>query len=573
MGKTILRNLPHQRSRDSVVTAANDHSNSLHWITMAIAIGFNLRWFIRAMSIVILPILLFAQIAEAGAQPSDELSIENLRLKIVLENSFIQVFPDAAKLKDEICESLGDNLVVENGPWGFGLFESVEDCILGPKKTDSKKEKYDENTDPFLWTLRVGVAEKNVGEISLCRPFENGAEKCEANVKISFKTYLSRMLADARFGRLIAASILDQTPFRSKATENLAKKGNKFLPQKSKAEKGVFTLPEYSQELIAIAVSVSKSSGIFRVQLEDAAKPSTHKSAATWLMTYERGSIKKDLAKLISKEGATLESEIRKNLFSKEYAWRILNREKRREAKLPFKFWGRSEFFGELRGGTSLSTSKNNSTAVDINILATNPTWLNLWSEAHYSKASYTYPVDLSQLGEGNTEMVRATRSLMATGLGLGVRLSTSSDHTFFVYPKAEFGQMEWKSTGTSGAYPAELTDVSITSPLMPGLGVVVGYQSPEKWPVKMQLRLAASALNNKNFSSYMADGSGYFDTPKNLKYLYSSLGARRGEFMIFALFQFTTIQLNSNSGGALDNFQLMTNDLIFGAGYRWSWL
>lgn len=463
----------------------------------------------RLASLCTLPVwLVIASIScrafgEQTTSKQDEIRLDELNLYIVISSKFIASNQVTKGIGVTICQNLSEELFEDKGPWGFGLFSGRTRCELSLSESDRMKNKEANLSHKNLWELRIDLNEDCQGTLSLCRPLVNSDEKCEASVTIPTSKFLPQLLANRKFVRLLAASIIDQAPFRSKLSQGLAKSKVPLTPKNDEKEKEPFRLPPFKDELLPVAIILQRQNGLFNVKLRKETPSVLLEEKNIWLVTKKRAGMSKDLFLLISNATTILGQEEQRKADLNARASSIYGRNARRNAKAERSFLDRLETIAELRGGSSFASTKDNSVGTDLEVLLTEGIATNLWFETHLFRGNYQYQIALSNKTLGNSISTHATRTLFLGALGTGIRWSTDSDHTLFLFPKVEFGQMIWKADSLSTKLPAAYTDMSFTAAVVPGFGFTAGYQSPEKWPIGLQARIGSSAINSDNFSSF----------------------------------------------------------------------
>ena len=372
-------------------------------------------------------ILSFFGFCSALAQEQLKQPLVELSLRVQFQKKFIAKAGAQSQDYENICEAFAYALRPGQGPWGFGIFERLAACEF-----DGKAEI---NRDLTVWTLHVGYTSKQLGAVKLCRPMPAQKEKCEALVVIPTKVYLKDLLQNRNLVKLLAASLLDQAPVRSKLTPNLVSNDTiQSAPETTAA--GEFALPPYSQTLIPASVSIFSKQGSLSVTLkkEQPSKLLTEKTV--WLLTDTRDTMHGQLFELIAKATTAITTSITAAAESERMlsatAADIVGHVPRRKAKQSRNFWGKIETEAELRTALLFSDANSYASVSNFEALFAQDVFKNLWFEGAWHKGS---TITSATTESGTESTLLMFRNVFFGSIGWGVRWSSLSDHTVFAYP------------------------------------------------------------------------------------------------------------------------------------------
>jgi hypothetical protein len=261
--------------------------------------------------------------------------------------------------------------------------------------------------------------------------------------------------------------------------------------------------------------------------------------------------------------------KLQENKALSDRAHTILGRLTRARAKAARNFWGRTEALFETRVGGGALGGDNSIMKGGAEVLFTNSAWLGLWMDGFYRKAQYVVKTEIKNAER--TISTTAQRNQMLASAGVGFRLSTPSDHTFFVYPRFEMGGVQWNlSQSLPGLSEKSET---ITAQTNSGFGASVGYESPEKNPVRVKLRLLAAGLTESVTQSFEAELSFYMRDIEPFYSVASVMGAKRSEIMVFGFALQDSVSVNPGSSDVFQSFGVKPLAFGLGCGLRWMWL
>jgi hypothetical protein len=502
----------------------------------------------------------------ATAQETTKQPLNELHLSVEFSQSFVDAHISQDPDYGDICKVLGSSLEVGKGPWGFGLFNTGVDCRF--EKNAPKA------VTMFDWTLRVGLNSENLGQLQLCRPMSltGATEKCESTVIIPAKQYLPRLLVNKEFVRILAAAILDQAPFRSRITKNLMNAAGELKSAPEKAITAAYQIPPFTGKLMPVSAQVHTDTGMFVVKLEKNFATQRLNGASFWAVTMTRGGMEDSMnAAIVRSTEFAGALEQRKDMLDAS-AREIIGRNERREAKKYRGFFGKIEAEAEIRAGISFRDKKDFGQQLNFEGLLSKSVFENLWIESQYALGSYQYDVELQIPAASNQKRTAVAKySLVEASLGYGGRWSSHSDHTIFAYPRIEVGKLTWDAPGVSiDTVDSSLTAVSFESKMVPTIGGVLGYESPESWPIHIRASLTGASINGENRTSYSAALFAQFPIPRG-RFMSALLGAHHSEIVGFA-----SSKLSSYSSGEstqdLQSFEFSALDYGFGLGYRLFW-
>jgi hypothetical protein len=532
----------------------------------------NLRFFcLQQLSVPLIAFLLSAGAsASAIAEPRDNLmaslKLDHLSLTVVLTPKFVSLLALSNIDGDKICEALGNPLRVGKGPWGFGLFSRKPDCETRiPVDQKSTRERYDASM-ATIWRLRVDLNETGQAVIVLVRPRGKDNEKVEATVTIPTSKFLPQLLSDLRLGRLLAAVILDQVPFRSKLTTELGGASSRVTPIVESDAQEPFKIPTHTEPLIPIAVELDPATGNFKVSANNISVENLSEQNNIWLFTKKRGHMVGELSSQIAKATELLGREKQNKLERSLNASNIKGRSERREAKAVRPFWKRLEAVAEIRGRASVYGTQDNAIGLEGDLLLTESSFVNLWVSTQFLRAKLQYQIPSSDPSIGGNIVGDGLRTSFIGAIGPGARVSLKSDHTVFFYPRLEFGLVEWRIEKLPIQLRATQVGFKFRECLLPGVGAVIGYQSPEALKVQWQARIGGTGMNSAGFSSLFADVVSSWRSP--LKF-----SSGRGEIFAFGLYEGSQLTKTDGKIDVVKEFSLRTKDFAFGGGYRWLWL
>jgi hypothetical protein len=499
--------------------------------------------------------------ADANSTP-----LESLSLAIFLSPKFVEENSVTSSMGSDICDALGDSLREDKGPWGFGLFSDSAECTVADP-TDPKSQT--RSMDPLnlnKWELRVDLNNEKQASLSLFRSLGSTGEKREAQITVPTSKFLPQLLSNPKIARIIAASLLDQSPLRSKFTKKLLDVNENLAPKSESETSEAFKIPSYPGKLITVSINIQQPAGALKVSAKKQKPSELLGEKNIWIVTKSRGELSSSLFQKLTAAVEVIGKEEAKKVEMSLNAAQVVGRNMRRDAKLIRPFLNRLEKIAELRSGISFSGLQDKSFSTDIEGLITDGSFTNIWLGINFLQGSYNYKVATVSDILGASLTTKSSRTLFLGTLGYGLRWSSDSDHTIFVYPKLEFGIMDWKDGRLISDIPEEYTSTSFTAKLTPGLGAVLGYQSPESWPIQWQGRAGLTAFNSSSFKTVFLDVSAYLPSP-------IELGSKRGEIFAFGIIQNTRVLNLRNKQNSLRSFSLQANDMVVGGGYRWLWL
>lgn len=496
-----------------------------------------------------------------GGMHEDTVNIGNLGLRVVFKSSFEQSQPSAMRWRVEICNNFFKQLTVDQGPWGFGLFQTKAGCEGSRQETQALR-------DPLVWTLSISLNEQKQGVVALCRPYVGESEKCEASVTIPSSQYLPELLKNDSFTRLLAAALLDQSPLRSKLTSQLVSSDDLIVPKDESLQKSEFPLPPLPSEtlLLPVVAEIQTSNSKFRVELRRDSPSVMLSQTNIWLVSTVRGAMGQTLSTLISNATATLGSRFQEMSRLDAKARTIDERNGRRKAKAHRPFMSRVESIVETRIGGTFRNSRDNALTADVELLLTEDVLKNLWLGINSVFGNYRYKIESNfNVSDPATDR-QASRTLLLATMGAGARWSSESDHTVFFYPRLEFGRVTWKADRLSEESPTLERDTRFVGQFAYGAGLSFGYQSPERWPVQWQAKFAATGLNQKQHRSISGDLSAYVPSPIVISPL-------RSDIFAFVSYRVTNLALSDNVLSLVKNTAITVSDLFVGGGFRLLWL
>lgn len=504
--------------------------------------------------------VLFNQLAVQTARAQSENTndeharLENLILRVNLSEAFAKLLDSTAVSADEVCDSLGEQLQVGRGPWSFGLFSGVASCHRGDATSAATTLEHP------IWELRVDLNSEKHAYITLVRTLGKKNEKIEAQVTIPTSKYLPQLLVHPKLSRFIAAILIDQAPLRSKLSPEILE--NSTIRARPEVDIYPYQLPTYRPSLIPIEVSYQKSGLTLQVKMHSTSvAENLSKSNHFWVTTRGRGEMGEEIFTQFLKAIEAVGSELLEKETKSRNAAMIVGRNARREAKAIRLFRDRIETHVETRGRISVSNKNDYTFGLVGNVLFTESNLVNIWIKLGYlhGKVMYKMPTNTGILQDKVSGA--GTRSYFEGAIGSGLRMSSETDHTWFVYPRVEIGILKWDGEYSFTGVSTEKSKFNFTSRKIPGLGIVAGYQSPEVWPIQWQAKLELSGIRHTDLSSYTADVAGYFPSPV-------SVSREKGEIFAFSLFEQRSIKMNEGKS-LLRNFKLRTSDVALGVGYR----
>lgn len=162
------------------------------------------------------------------------------------------------------CKSWSDALLMQKGPWGFGIASEVTCAIKETPQIELTQEMnlFD------VWNLivqRSQVNGRDVIEASICRVkepsdathFEPESEsvKCEAKRSFPWSDFKVRFVRHRAFVRLVVASLYDQLPFLSVVSKSIVRFDNLRVEGYKEPETYEVSFPPAPNDVIFAEVS------------------------------------------------------------------------------------------------------------------------------------------------------------------------------------------------------------------------------------------------------------------------------------------------------------------------------
>ncbi len=176
--------------------------------------------------------------APAAAIETDVgLQLKGLRIRAHFDSALFDGRSEKSKQSElrTFCKSWSDALLMQKGPWGFGIASEVT-CAV---KETAHIELTPEMKLFDVWNLIVQKSSldgREVIEASICRLKEDSKAthfdlnspnvKCEAKRAFPWSDFKVRFVRHRAFVRLIAASLYDQLPFLSIVTKSIVRFDN-----------------------------------------------------------------------------------------------------------------------------------------------------------------------------------------------------------------------------------------------------------------------------------------------------------------------------------------------------------
>jgi hypothetical protein len=516
-----------------------------------------------------------AQSVGAALKNQQTRHLSHITMPIQIEKSIFAELPVAKRneLQATVCSTLGNTLVVGNGPWGIGFVEKPPTCTIVEKASPVKGHA--------VWTVMITSAPEGL-QAQVCRsltPTQLGAESCFATLQVPVKKDAAIVLSHPYFAKALVAALSDQLPFQSKASVHLIQEkpnGQKyFIPQKAPPLAPNVKIPDLKVRFIPFDVHLIPETGFFRAGLMNHDAAASRLSVSDFWLVNPRGrnTMRASHRRALLKIHKELMDQGLNHLSGGKTSENILGRNARSESKKDRSFFQRTEGEASIRGGyfngfKTLQPNVSYGGSLDAAIYMA--PWLNFWVDGSYTQSVYKAAARTKSSENSNEESnATSTFTNLRLGIGVGVRKTFSNDLTFFAYPRLSKMALSWifsekDNFRTLGA------EADVKYDVFPLYGIGIGFRSPETWFMNAQMTLGYDSFLSKNYRGIYCDTELMYELPSQVA-VFTSLGIfDRSWFSLFNRIQLHTFStINSyKSESVLNIFEV-----VAGFGYRLEFL